>query len=232
MVGGSMGGAAGMIYSNNHLDPTEPMVAATASGSGILDCERRAIEMDGNNSMTEWFGGNWDEVPFQYHRNSAIYFNDFTQSMHFNLKYLPIYLDFGVSEPHRVHAEEMHETVNLAKKSGLSVILSFHDFTTTPDGRQLLNVVQEGNAKGSDLIKIATTTDNPAQLCNLLSLFRMPTDKPLALMGMGKLGMASRLIAAQSGSVLNYAAMDEATAPGQWPVEEFRDLIQRAGIQD
>ena len=109
MVGGSMGGAAGMIYSNNHLDPTEPMVAATASGSGILDCERRAIEMDGNNSMTEWFGGNWDEVPFQYHRNSAIYFNDFTQSMHFNLKYLPIYLDFGISEPHRIHAEEMYE---------------------------------------------------------------------------------------------------------------------------
>ena len=109
MLGGSMGGAAGMIYSNNHLDPREPMVAATASGSGILDCERRAIEMDGNNSMTEWFGGNWDEVPFEYHRNSAIYFNDFSQSMHYNLKHLPIYLDFGVSEPHRTHAEEMHQ---------------------------------------------------------------------------------------------------------------------------
>ena len=40
MVGGSMGGAAGAIYSNNHLNPDKPMVAATASGSGILDCER------------------------------------------------------------------------------------------------------------------------------------------------------------------------------------------------
>jgi len=109
MVGGSMGGASGMVYSNNHLDPTEPMVAATASGSGILDCERRAIEMDGNNSMIEWFGGNWDEVPFEYHRNSAIYFADSTQSMHYNLQHLPIYLDFGVSEPHRTHAEEMYE---------------------------------------------------------------------------------------------------------------------------
>lgn len=109
MVGGSMGGASGMVYSNNHLNPTEPMIAATASGSGILDCERRAIEMDGNNSMIEWFGGNWDEVPFEYHRNSAIYFADSTQSMHHNLQHLPIYLDFGVSEPHRIHAEEMYD---------------------------------------------------------------------------------------------------------------------------
>ena len=107
MVGGSMGGAAGAIYANNHLDPTKPMVAATASASGILDCERRAIEMDGNNSMIEWFGGNWDEVPFEYHRNSAVYFADSTQSMHYNLQYTPLYLDFGVTEPHRTHAEDL-----------------------------------------------------------------------------------------------------------------------------
>jgi len=109
MVGGSMGGASGMIYANNHLNPNDPMVAATASASGILDCERRAIEMDGNNSMTEWFGGNYDEVPFEYHRNSAIYFADTTQSMHYNLKYTPLYFDFGVTEPHRTHAEEMYQ---------------------------------------------------------------------------------------------------------------------------
>ena len=112
MVGGSMGGASGMIYANNHLNPEEPMVAATASASGILDCERRAIEMDGNNSMIEWFGGNWDEFPFEYHRNSAIYFADSTQSMHYNLKYTPLYFDFGITEPHRTHAEEMYDIMN------------------------------------------------------------------------------------------------------------------------
>ena len=108
MVGGSMGGAAGAIYANNHLDPSRPMVAATASASGILDCERRAIEMDGNNSMIEWFGGEWYEVPFEYHRNSAVYFADSTQSMHYNLKYTPLYLDFGVTETHRTHAEDLY----------------------------------------------------------------------------------------------------------------------------
>ena len=108
MVGGSMGGASGAIYANNHLNPTEPMVAATASASGILDCERRAIEMDGNNSMIEWFGGNWDEFPFEYHRNSAVYFNDTSQSMHYNLQHVPLYLDFGTTESHRTHAEDLY----------------------------------------------------------------------------------------------------------------------------
>ncbi len=106
MVGGSMGGASGAIFANNHLDPTQQMVAATASASGILDCERRYYEMDGNNSMIEWFGGTPEEVPFEYHRNSAVFFGDSTQSMHFNLQHTPLYLDFGTSEPHRTHAED------------------------------------------------------------------------------------------------------------------------------
>ena len=109
MVGGSMGGASGAIYANNHLNPTKPMVAATASASGILDCERRYYEMDGNNSMTEWFGGSPEEVPFEYHRNSAVYFADLTQSMHYNLQYTPLYLDFGSTEPHRYHAEDLYD---------------------------------------------------------------------------------------------------------------------------
>ncbi|MAJ45301.1 MAG: hypothetical protein CMF96_11245 [Candidatus Marinimicrobia bacterium] len=108
MVGGSMGGASGAIYANNHLDPNKPMVAATASASGILDCERRYYEMNGNNSMTEWFGGSPEEVPFEYHRNSAVFFGDSNHSMHKNLINTPLYLDFGATEPHRGHAEDLY----------------------------------------------------------------------------------------------------------------------------
>ena len=156
MVGGSMGGASGSIYANNHLDPGKPMIAATASASGILDCERRAIEMDGNNSMIEWFGGNWDEVPFEYHRNSAVYFADSTQSMHYNLQYTPLYLDFGITEPHRNHAEDLYALLQGYNQNmwidteptgshGYSVIdeyhacnwLSQHDLQDNPDNINL-----------------------------------------------------------------------------------------------
>ncbi len=151
MVGGSMGGAAGAIYANNHLDPTEPMVAATASASGILDCERRAIEMDGNNSMTEWFGGNYDEVPFEYHRNSAVYFADSTQSMHYNLQYTPLYLDFGVSEPHRTHAEDLYD-----------LLFGYNDnmwIDTNPTGSHGFSVMDEVHT--CDWLSVFELVDSP-----------------------------------------------------------------------
>ena len=138
IVGGSMGGATGAIYANNHLDPTKPMVAATASASGILDCERRAIEMDGNNSMIEWFGGEWYEVPFEYHRNSAVYFADSTQSMHYNLLHTPLYLDFGASEPHRTHAEDLY-----------NLLLHYNEnmwIDTDPTGSHGYSIIDEEHA--------------------------------------------------------------------------------------
>ena len=138
MVGGSMGGAAGAIFANNHLDPTQPMVAATASASGILDCERRFYEMDGNNSMIEWFGGSPEEVPFEYHRNSAVFFADSTQSMHFNLKHIPLYLDFGTSEPHRTHAEDLFA---LLQGYNLNMWIDFD-----PTGSHGFSVIDENHA--------------------------------------------------------------------------------------
>ncbi len=111
MVGSSMGGAAGMIFSNNHLDPAGPMVAAVGSMSGIQDCERRFYEQGINNTMIGAFGGNPQQVPFEYHRNSAIYFADSTASMHFNALHLPLYLTFGnawTDSVWRRHAEDLY----------------------------------------------------------------------------------------------------------------------------
>lgn len=110
MVGASMGGAGGMVFANNHLDPDGPRVAAAASLSGIQDCERRFHEQGWNNSMVGAFGGSPEEVPYAYHQNSAICFADSTQSMHCNARHLPLYLTFGsgVSDSvWRSHAEDL-----------------------------------------------------------------------------------------------------------------------------
>lgn len=111
MVGSSMGGAAAMIFADNHLDPHGPMVAAAASVSGIQDCERRFHEQGINHSMIEAFGGTPEEVPFEYHRNSAIYFADSTGSMHRNARHLPLWLTFGQGSSDQIwreHAEDLY----------------------------------------------------------------------------------------------------------------------------
>ena len=115
MVGASMGGAAGMVFSNNHLDPEGPRVAAAASLSGIQDCERRFHEQGWNNSMYGAFGGTPEEVPYEYHRNSAIGFADSTQSMHYNARHLPLFLTFGNGTSDAVwrsHAEDLYAVMH------------------------------------------------------------------------------------------------------------------------
>jgi hypothetical protein len=107
-----MGGAAGMVYHNNHCDSRDFFVAATASGSGITDCYRRAMEYlaqgDTNQSMRAAFGGLPWEAPYGYQRNSAIYFDDTTRSMHYNSQHLPILLTFGLNEePWKSHALDL-----------------------------------------------------------------------------------------------------------------------------
>jgi hypothetical protein len=112
MVGASMGGAAGMVFADNHLDPSGPMVAAAASVSGIQDCERRFHEQGWNNSMVAAFGGSPESVPFTYHRNSPICFADSTASMHRNARHLPLLLSFGHGETDsiwRSHAEDLYD---------------------------------------------------------------------------------------------------------------------------
>ena len=110
MVGASMGGGSGMIFSNNHLDPEGYMVAATASISGIMDDMRRFDEQGYNYSMTSAFGGTSGEVPFVYQRNSPAYFKDGRFSMHWNLKHVPVNLTVGLDDyPWVYHARDMYE---------------------------------------------------------------------------------------------------------------------------
>jgi 3-dehydroquinate dehydratase len=48
---------------------------------------------------------------------------------------------------------------------------------------------------------------------------------PLAAMGIGKFGRASRLELARRGSVLNYAHLGSAAVPGQLSVRDLRRLL-------
>jgi hypothetical protein len=104
--------------------------------------------------MIEWFGGNWDEIPFEYHRNSAIYFADSTQSMHYNLQHTPIYLDFGSSEPHRTHAEEMYD-----------ILLGYNHnmwIDTDPEAGHGFSVMDEQHV--CDWLSAFTLTRNPSSV--------------------------------------------------------------------
>ena len=123
-------------------------------------------------------------------------------------------------------AEHMKSILELAKSEGLLTLLSFHDFIGTPEKKHLQNKVSEGYERGADVVKIATTTNSFKDIISLMTLFDLFDSHHLSVMGMGRLGMASRLLAAQSGSVLNYAALHSASVPGQWEVNDFKKILK------
>jgi 3-dehydroquinate dehydratase-1 len=116
------------------------------------------------------------------------------------------------------------ETVRNGKKA---LIISFHYFESTPSLARLRAVSARARGEGVDIVKIAAKTETPAEVARLLVLLQ-EAPGPLAVMGMGALGRASRLLFAEAGSALNYGWLDRPQVPGQWSAKEFQELLARA----
>ena len=116
-----------------------------------------------------------------------------------------------------------------AQKNGIGIIASFHDFEKTPETSRLRDVIRRANDAGANVVKIATRTTTPKDVSRLLDLWNGCT-LPLAIMGMGPLGMSSRLLFANCGSALNYGWLHSPNVPGQWSAAELRTLISKIGV--
>ncbi len=118
------------------------------------------------------------------------------------------------------------DVADRARKEEVTVIASFHDFRKTPLPDQLGTVVKRAVEAGADVLKIAAFTRTPADVATLLALFAT-SPLPLAVMGMGPLGMASRILFASSGSVLNYGWLHKPNVPGQWSAADLRAIVEK-----
>lgn len=123
-------------------------------------------------------------------------------------------------------ATEMKNLLTEAKSKNIQVVLSYHNFETTPNLAELKTIATEAKDKGADIIKIATTTNTIQELITLLTFSENGSIENLSFMGMGKFGMSSRLVAAQSGSVLNYSAIAETSIEGQWQLAAYREALK------
>lgn len=123
-------------------------------------------------------------------------------------------------------ATEMKNLLTEAKSKNIQIVLSYHNFETTPNLAELKTIATEAKDKGADIIKIATTTNTIQELMTLLTLSENGSIENLSFMGMGKFGMSSRLVAAQSGSVLNYSAIAETPIEGQWHLAAYREALK------
>ena len=123
----------------------------------------------------------------------------------------------------------LKDVVACAKNNGVGIIASFHDFKKTPTTSRLREVIRRAKDSGASVVKIATRTTTPKDVSRLLDLWNA-TPLPLAIMGMGPLGMSSRLLFANCGSALNYGWLHSPNVPGQWSAAELRTMITKIGV--
>ena len=65
-------------------------------------------------------------------------------------------------------ARALRSLLEIARRKNVRIIISFHDFNSTPDPRSLRAMVRRAKSYGADIFKVATRTDTPAQVARLL----------------------------------------------------------------
>jgi 3-dehydroquinate dehydratase-1 len=122
-------------------------------------------------------------------------------------------------------AKSLADVIDDAHDRGTRVILSYHNFQTTPPLARLKSHAREAISHGGDILKIATSLATLKDMATLLTFAHEEKRIPLSLMGMGRYGRISRLVFAQGGSVLNYGYLDKPQVSGQWPALLLKERI-------
>jgi len=115
-----------------------------------------------------------------------------------------------------------------ARRDKTQLILSWHDFSGTPDASRLEAVLAEMLAADADILKLVTMALRPEDNLRLLSLIPQAQahGRDIIAFCMGPLGKWSRLAAPLMGSFLAFAPFSKAgaSAPGQLTVNDLKKV--------
>ena len=110
--------------------------------------------------------------------------------------------------------------------SSARVMVSYHDFRGTP--RNLRRIVRRLEQAGGYAIKIAAQCHSISDSVRICELARKRRD--VVAIPMGEFGFAGRVLSLRMGSALAYAAVEQATAPGQLSLTVMADLYRAERI--
>ena len=129
------------------------------------------------------------------------------------------YADLEIEAPPQTGKRIRHA----CNEAGAVLIRSWHDFEGTPSMEVLEEVAARCRRFGGEIVKLVTTARSGEDIERVLSFAGVDT----VAFCMGEAGRESRLECLRKGSPFSYAALtaEEATAPGQWTLEEMAKKI-------
>lgn len=110
----------------------------------------------------------------------------------------------------------------------IAMIMSYHNFATTPDAATLDEKFALAEKLGADVAKVAVMPSSPQDVLALLAATdraRQAIKLPLISMSMGGIGSLSRMIGWLYGSAATFAVGKSSSAPGQIAIEDLRATL-------
>ncbi len=121
------------------------------------------------------------------------------------------------------------QLIETAHKNEVLVVCSNHDFQQTPNEEELLSRMERMCAMGCDIPKIAVMPQSNRDVLTLLSatarMHARHPGLPIITMSMGSMGAVSRISGALFGSAVTFGSSGSASAPGQIPAKQLREML-------
>ena len=125
--------------------------------------------------------------------------------------------------------DEKNLVIDEAKRLGLAVILSYHNFDETPKKEKILKIIEKMYECGGDIAKLAVMPKTKKDVL-LLSEVGLEVSSSPVLIAMGDLGRNTRTAPSFYGSSLTYGFVGGAVAPGQFSVEDLKKIFDITGL--
>lgn len=124
-----------------------------------------------------------------------------------------------------VDAAINQDVISLARKMKKTVIISEHNYTSTPDIKGLEMIVAAAKKLNADITKIAVMAQNRSDVARLMS-FTYACKENLVTIALGPHGAITRIVAPFFGSLFTYAYVSDSVAPGQLSLESLVEALK------
>jgi len=137
-------------------------------------------------------------------------------------------IDYELSNP----AGELAQLRQASRAKDVAMIMSYHNFQSTPDAAVLTAKFADAERLGADIAKVAVMPRSPEDVLTLLGVVWRASEAggiPLIGMSMGGLGAVSRIVGGVFGSAVTFAVGKSSSAPGQIAIEDLRTALDTVG---
>lgn len=114
-----------------------------------------------------------------------------------------------------------------AARHGVLKVISYHNFAQTPEDRFLEQLLQQGKARGADLVKISVLGRTEADVRRMARFTLEHASEGIITICMGESGTVSRVLFPALGSRLTYANIGLGTGLGQLRYDALCDMMRR-----